>query len=203
MDTALAEQSKTQKRRAKLRETLIDVAEARIAQDGAHALKARDVAREAGCALGAIYTHFNDMQALVMAVNGRTFQRLGAEVTQAVAHENPPEPRAHMIVMSNAYLQFAAQNTHLWRALFDLEMSTDGPVPAWYLQELGQLFALIAAPLSQIYPNKTPEELDLTVRALFSAVHGIVLLGLEKRISAVPMARIEAMISELLREFGG
>lgn len=194
--------SKTEARRAKLRETLIDVAERKIAEGGLHNLKAREVAKEAGCALGAIYTHFNDLQALMMAVNGRTFQRLGAFVTHAVQEANPDNPNVQLVVMSHAYLGFAAENTALWRALFDLEMSTDGRVPDWYLQELAALFALIAAPLAQIYPDRDREALDLTVRALFSAVHGIVLLGLEKRISAVPLPKIEAMISQFLTEVG-
>ncbi len=193
---------KVEARRAQLRITLIDVAEKRIASDGLHALKARDVAKEAGCALGAIYTHFEDMQALTMAVNGRTFRRLGAEVTNAVKDKSPEDPHSSLIIMSHAYLRFAADNTALWRALFDLEMSTDGPVPDWYLQELSAVFSLIATPLSEIYPDKTRPALDLSVRTLFSAVHGIVLLGLEKRISAVPLAEIETMISELLADIG-
>lgn len=194
--------SKTETRRARLRETLIDVAERKIAEHGLHSLKAREVAKEAGIALGAIYTHFDDMQALIMAVNGRTFKRLGAHVTEAVRNANPESPNTQLIVMSHAYLGFAAENTALWRALFDLEMSTDGPVPDWYLEELAAVFALIAAPLAQIYPDRDRAELDLTVRALFSAVHGIVLLGLEKRISAVPLPKIEAMLTQLLSEVG-
>jgi AcrR family transcriptional regulator len=194
--------SKTETRRAKLREKLIDVAEARISSGGLHALKARDIAKEAGCALGAIYTHFDDMQALIMAVNGRTFRRLGAAVTDAVETQKPEDPHKRLIVMGCAYLHFAGDNTPLWRALFDLEMSTDGPVPDWYMAELASLFTIIAHPLARIYPDKGREDLDISVRALFSAVHGIVLLGLEKRISAVPMAQIEAMISELLSDIG-
>lgn len=194
--------SKTEIRRAALREKLIDVAEHSIAEHGLHSLKAREVAKEAGIALGAIYTHFSDMQALIMAVNGRTFHRLGEQVTQAVQAANTDSPNRQMVVMAHAYLAFAAENTALWRALFDLEMSTDGTVPDWYLRELAALFALIAAPLSRIYPERDKEALDLTVRAMFSAVHGIVLLGLEKRISAVPLPKIEEMITQFLLEVG-
>ncbi|THH37087.1 TetR/AcrR family transcriptional regulator [Aliishimia ponticola] len=194
--------SKTEMRRAKLREKLIDVAEQRIAEGGLHALKARDVAREAGCAVGAIYTHFEDLQALVMAVNGRTFQRIGAAIRGALDTQDAEDPHAQLIVMSHAYLAFAAENTALWRAVFDLDMSSDGPVPEWYMIELAKLFELIALPMNRIFPSKSADALDMTVRGLFSAVHGIVLLGLEKRISAVPMDRIEAMISELLNDVG-
>lgn len=49
---------RNEERRERLRMALIDAAEATIAADGLAALKARDLAREVGCALGAIYTAF-------------------------------------------------------------------------------------------------------------------------------------------------
>ena len=177
---------KVEIRKAKLRETLIDVAEAQIVAGGIGALKARPIAQAAGCSVGAIYNIFEDLEALSMAVNGRTFRRLGSFVSERVEAAAQDTPNAQMIVMSHAYLHFASHHTHLWRALFDLEMSVDGHVPAWYLKELGDVFALIDAPL----------------RRLFSAVHGIVLLGLERRISAVPQDQIEMMLAQVLGEIG-
>ena len=60
------------------------------------------------------------------------------------------------------------------------------------------MFSIIAGPLSEMYPEKSAAEIDLMTRALFSSVHGIVLLGLEKRISGVPVERIEDQIEFLL-----
>jgi hypothetical protein len=104
--------------------------------------------------------------------------------------------------MSHGYLAFAVDHTNLWRALFDLEMSVDGPVPVWYFEELRAVFALIAAPLARLYPDMEADQRNLMVRALFSSVHGIVLLGLERRISAVPQDKIEIMLSQLLSQIG-
>tara|TARA_R110002096_G_scaffold22830_15_gene73182 strand:+ start:1173 stop:1802 length:630 start_codon:yes stop_codon:yes gene_type:complete len=191
--------SKTGQRREDLRNRLTDIAETRIAAEGLAAIKARDLAREAECAVGAIYNVFTDMNGLVMAVNGRTFRRLGKTVAAATAAAPTGDPQANLVTMSLAYLRFAAENTNLWRALFDLDMSTDMPVPHWYLAELAQLFTHIAAPLAQLFPDFSRQELDLMTRALFSSVHGIVLLGLQKRISGVPLSHLEQMIAILLR----
>jgi AcrR family transcriptional regulator len=192
-----ANPSKTEQRRDDLRTALIDSAERTIAARGLSALKARDLAAEVGCSVGAIYNVFADLNDLVMAVNGRTFQRLGAAVAASLDGRDL-SPREALVTMSHAYLHFATQNTPSWRALFDLEMSTDSSVPVWYLEELGKLFALIAAPLCRVFPNWDRDEIDLMTRALFSSVHGIVLLGLEKRISGVPQNQIERMIALLL-----
>lgn len=195
--TGAGTKATTEERREDLRRRLTDIAERRIAADGLAALKARDLARDAGCALGAIYNVVTDLNDLVMAVNGRTFRRLGAAVLAALDGPALP-PEQQLIAMSRAYLRFAAENTRSWRALFDLEMSVESPVPEWYLAELAGLFAIIAGPLRQIFPGWTPGQIDLMTRALFSSVHGMVLLGLEKRISGVPTERIEQMISVIL-----
>lgn len=184
--------------REELRDRLIEIAEARIAAEGISGLRARDLAREAGCALGAIYNVFADLNGLILAVNGRTFLRLGDEVRRAVAARPDTDPVAQLIAMAEGYRTFATQNRNAWLALFDLRMSTDADVPEWYWQEMGALFDIIAAPLRQLHPDRSPEELDLLVRTLFSAVHGIVLLGVEKRISGVPDARVAQMLALLI-----
>lgn len=193
---------KVEARKALLREALIDAADAQIKAGGLATLKARPLAQAAGCSLGAIYNIFDDLDALVMAVNARTFRHLGAFVSDRVTQAADQSPNMQLITMSHAYLHFASDHTFLWRALFDLEMSVDGTVPDWYLLELRAVFGLIAAPLARLFPDMQRDALDLMVRALFSAVHGIVLLGLEKRISAVPKDQIELMLSQVLQEIG-
>ena len=189
-------------RKAALREKLIDLAEARIAADGLAALRARDLAKEAGCAVGAIYTHFDDLHALTLEVNGRTFVRLGEVVGTAVDAAQGEAPNERLIAMSHAYLGFAADHPRLWRALFDVEMRSDGPVPDWYAAAMGRLFRFISEPLAEIFPNYEARELDLMTRTLFSSVHGIVLLGLENRISGVPGEQLRTMIRLLLAQVG-
>lgn len=190
---------KVERRREELRSRLIDIAERRIAAEGMGAIKARDLAREAECAVGAIYNVFDELEDIVIAVNGRTFQRLGLVVASSIADGQGATPTDQLIAMSQAYLKFASDHPNLWRSLFDLKMSADAPVPEWYLKELGRLFGFILAPLQELFPKADDAEIDLLTRTLFSSVHGIVLLGLETRISGVPRERLDDMIALLLR----
>ena len=188
---------KVELRRAALRDTLIANAERRIEQDGLGKLRARDLAKDANCALGAIYNVFGDLNDLVLAVNARTFKRLGAAVAESLA-EAPQDATQQLIVMSKAYHHFAAANFNTWRALFDIERAPDEAAPDWYLQEMGQLFAYIDAPLSVIFPQHNTENRALLTKALFSSVHGIVLLGLDRASAGVPAAQLDEMISLIL-----
>ena len=191
---------KVQARREALRIKLIEIAEARIAEAGLDALRARDLAQEADCAVGAIYNVFADLRDLIMAVNGRTFQALGKHVAQALQGHEGDSPTDRLIVMSHAYLDFASTHPQRWRALFDVQMSTETQVPDWYLGELERLFSHIARPVSECFPDMSSDDVALMTRALFSSVHGIVLLGLERRISGVPQDQLRRMIALVLTQ---
>lgn len=190
---------KVAERRAALRENLIEIAERTISQNGLTALRARDLASEAGCAVGAIYNVFGDLTDLVLAVNARTFHRLGADVAAALA-DAPQDPVEQLVVMAQAYHGFAAQNHLSWRALFDVERAPGEAAPDWYLAEMGQLFTYISDPLAVIFPARDSKDLALLTRALFSSVHGIVLLGLDEASAGVPSDDIDRMIALVLRQ---
>ncbi len=188
----------TQAKHDALRSTLVEIAERRMAQGGLEVLKARDLAQEAGCSVGAIYNVFGDLKSVAVAVNGRTFHRIGETVGARVTEAQLP-PRDTLVALSLAYLDFATDNPRLWRALFEIEFTADDDVPAWYRHELGKLFGFIAAPLGRLYPDYSSEDITLLTRALFSSVHGIVWLGLERRISGVPRAQLARMIELTMR----
>ena len=190
---------KVAERRAALRDNLVQIAERTIAEKGLGALRARDLASEAGCAVGAIYNVFGDLTDLVLTVNARTFHRLGADVAEALAAA-PQDPVEQLIVMAQAYHHFAAANRFSWRALFDVERAPGEAAPDWYLHEMGQLFTYISDPLAVIFPNRDAQDLALLTRALFSSVHGIVLLGLDQASAGVPSDDIDRMIALVLRQ---
>jgi len=54
-------------RRDQMRERVLEAAEAVISTKGLAGLKARDISARAGCALGAIYTVFEDLDELILA----------------------------------------------------------------------------------------------------------------------------------------
>ena len=195
--------TKADQRREKLRLRLIDIAEATIAADGLSAIKARGLAKKAECSVGAIYNVFDDLQDIIIAVNGRTFHKLGQTVAQSLTGLETAPPTERLIAMSYAYMGYAAENPLSWRALFNLRMSIDMDVPEWYMKEMERLFGFIAGPVQECFPDLNPTDVALMTRALFSSVHGIVLLGLEHRISAVPGPHLKRMIALLLQEATG
>jgi len=192
---------KVQQKREALRAKLIEIARERIADQGADAIKARDLAASAGCSVGAIYTLFSDLNDLVMVVNLQTFQELGGFVVNAVAKSDAGEPLEQLIVMGHAYLDFASNNIGIWRTLFDVQETGASAIPDWYWDEIAKVLALIEYPLRQAVTDKSDEEIKVMTRILFSSVHGIVLLGVKGSIFETPREALELMIEVAVRRF--
>src|SRR5215467_3860058 len=93
MNQSVAE-SATDQRRARLRDALVAAAEQAIARQGLGSLRARALAEEVGCAVGAIYNVVEDLDDLVLLVNARTLAALERELVDAdrAPHHPPPPP---------------------------------------------------------------------------------------------------------------
>ncbi|WP_420968864.1 TetR/AcrR family transcriptional regulator [Bradyrhizobium sp. B120] len=190
--------SKALERRAKLREALIEAAERAIAAKGLGGLKTRELAQEIGVANGGVYNLVEDVDELILRVGSRTLARLDASLSLAEIR-GAAAPREMLVRIAVAYCDFAADNLELWRALFEHRMQPGKPVPEWAITEQMELFRHIYKPLAALFPQRSPAQLGVTARSLFSAVHGMVALGLEHKLIAVPIGALRSEISTLTR----
>src|SRR5262249_5060093 len=81
----------TEQRRARLRDALVAAAERAIARQGLGTLRARALAQEVGCAVGAIYNAVEDLDDLVLLVNARTLAALERDLIAPDRTDDPPE----------------------------------------------------------------------------------------------------------------
>lgn len=189
------EKTPAKDRKADLRTRLIEAAEAEIAEKGLLGLKARDVTQRAGCALGAIYNAVADLDELVMRVNSRTLERLGAALAPA---SSAGSPEAVTLALADAYAVFALENRRLWSALFEHRLPEGVEMPDWHRQEHEVLIARIVDPLRQLRPDLPEDEVRLRVRTLFGAVHGVVHLALQGRLVGVPEPQLRQEVAALV-----
>ena len=190
--------SKALERRAKLREALIEAAERAIAAKGLGGLKTRELAQEIGIANGGVYNLVEDVDELILRVGSRTLARLDGSLSLAESG-GTSTPREMLVRIAVAYCDFAAENLETWRALFEHRMQTGKPVPDWAVSEQMDLFRHIYKPLAALFPERPPVQLGVTARSLFSAVHGMVALGLEQKLIAVPIKALRSEIARLVQ----
>ena len=181
---------------------LIDAAERRIAEGGMASLKARDLAADIGIALGGLYNIVADLDELSLRVSSRTLARLGEALTatsEALPLQTKADAVTRLVAIAHAYLHFARDNLRLWRTLFEVRLAAGTALPAWAADDQLRLFRHVADPLALLVPDMDEAQQTLAARTLFAAVHGIVTLGLEERLVAVPLTALEAQIEWLVR----
>jgi len=173
-------------------------AESVIATNGLAGLKSRELAAKIGVANGAVFNLVADMDELILRVGSRTLARLDSALSAAES-EGVPSPAEALVRISVAYCDFAADNLELWRALFEHRMAPEKPIPEWAIEEQMNLFRHIYHPLAKLFPKWSADDLGITARSLFASVHGMVSLGLEQKLIAVPVAALRDEIASIVK----
>lgn len=195
---------KTLQRREEQRDALIDAAERMIAAGGTRALKARDLAKEIGVALGAVYNLVADLDELVMHVTSRTLARMERYVidaAQTMTATDLASPKRQLIVFALAYRRFASENINLWHALFEIRDVERASLPEWFVADQMRLFEHVSRPLRVLKPDMSGDDIFLLTRTLFGAVNGVVTLGLDEKLIAVSPKSLDNQLSWLVGAF--
>jgi AcrR family transcriptional regulator len=194
---------KTEERRQHLKEALINAAQRRIEIHGLAGLKARDLAAEVGCAVGAIYNVVSDLDDLVLAVNERTLIALEAKLEATMqGSDNVAAAIKQMVWQAHVYLDFAAAHTKSWRAVFDHNLPQKKVLPDGYSNLQQRLFSFIEQPLRTLQPGLSNKQFALLARSLFSAVHGIVELGLKEKLVVLSLREMKKQLTKVLTALG-
>jgi len=188
------EESLRERKKSKRRLLMLATARAIIAAKGLRSLKVRDVAEAADCSIGSVYNEFGDFDGLILTVNRETVQALTARLSAVPAED----PIRQLHGLAAAYLDFAVEHANLLRSLFEHRMEDDRPFPEDILMMVMQAFALMHPPLARLLPNSDDQAIALLARILFSAVHGIISLGLEERMVAVPPQNLRQQVAQFV-----
>ena len=188
------DESRREQKKSRRRVLMIEIARDLIAANGLRSLKVRDVAEAADCSIGSVYNEFGDFDGLILTVNRETVEALSARL-RAVPADNPLR---QLHGLAATYLEFATQHSHLLRSLFEHRMENDRPFPEDILHMVMQAFALMHQPMARLLPDRDPAQVALLARLMFSAVHGIISLGLEERMIAVPPENLRQQLAQFI-----
>jgi len=191
----LAEVSGTRRRSADVKSAMIDVAERIVSEEGVAAVTARRVASEVGVAVGTTYNLFDNLGALVAAVNARTFAAL-AEALSEVGIEGR-SAREVLLDFADRYTAFVHENERRWLAVFETEMPADGAeTPNQPTVDL--LFATLEKAI-RAHDRRIDERLARqSARGLWAAVHGLLILSAAGRLGAIRLDSVRPTIEHLV-----
>lgn len=176
-------------RAAELREALLAAGMDCLTTQGLAGISARGLAAQVGCSIGQIYKVYGDLDQLILGLNARTLE----EIDAAMAAVTETGPRARLLALGNAYLDYAVANPLRWDALFAFRMPPGTPLPDWFLSLRERAFSRLVAPLTEMLPYPA-DGFTALGRSLFAAVHGMVALGLGQKLGPVEKTALRCEI---------
>jgi len=183
--------------REEIRELALTAAEALVAEGGHKALSARKVAAEIGYTVGTLYLVFENLDDLLLQVNGRTVDALYDWLSARKGGERADGQA--LCVLAEAYIDFAEQQASRWNMMFDYVAENDQTLPDWYAQKLSRLFSLI----EEAFPDKNvdPDMVVKAARVLWASVHGICLLKIRQQMDLAGGQSTREMTRMLIDNF--
>ncbi|HSR55496.1 MAG TPA: TetR/AcrR family transcriptional regulator [Alphaproteobacteria bacterium] len=140
-----------------------------VAEQGLRGLTARGVAREIGYTIGTIYNCFENLDDLILQMNGETLDLLYAAMTENALPEGPENALKALIARQ---LHFAARNPGLWAAVFAHEPPPEVEVPATYRQKIRRLLGLFELALVPLLPSGAEHRAGHMARTVWVALQG-------------------------------
>ncbi|WP_291842603.1 TetR/AcrR family transcriptional regulator [Maricaulis sp.] len=177
-----------------------------LAEQGLKGMKARTIAARAGLSVGSIYKLFGDIDDLIRELNVLTYRDVALHHHDALAAAGLDAADVHgrLMVLARAYIDFIINNDARWRALLTFNRRNTGEAPRYYTQHEDQLFHIITDVLEPAPGFAEPAARETAARAIWAAVHGIVLIVLPNARYddpvATAMTQIEMIVGAFIRD---
>jgi AcrR family transcriptional regulator len=179
-----------------LRTALLEQAERTVRERGVQELSLRELAREVGVSHGAPRRHFPDRQALLDALAIAGFERLGAELREAMDGAGE-DFRARVQATATAYVRFATCDA----ALLELMFAGKHQQPSGELQMAAE--SAFAVMLELIEQGQREGALDSGERervglVLFATIQGIAALVTGGMVAA---EQVDELVADAIAHF--
>ncbi len=175
--------------RDELYDLALEAAREIAGEEGLRGLTARRVGRLIGYSAGTLYNLFENLDDLIVHLNGRTLDAL----YEACAAARPnDDPEAALGALALAYIGFTGDHPKLWNTLFEHHLPEGRELPDWHFEKVQRLFGLVERAIAPLFPPGREDERLHTARVLWASLHGICSLAgadkLAKTETAVAMA---------------
>ena len=192
-----------------VRKTLIKTTLKLMEKGGLETVKARKVAELSGVSVGTIYNLFGNFDGLILAASVEVYEQLqevgliaAERIELSLAERRLPTARDRVLyrlsALADAYVSFVDANANRWNALLAFNRSRGLSGTEDTLKHLADLMDIIGRMLDEAPLWKAQNERRIAARALWSAVHGVVITNFSAGEQKAARARTSQLLNLLL-----
>lgn len=154
--------------REELQELILVEGQRLLAEAGYSGFSAREVAKRIGYSVGTIHNVFGSHDALLTALNSRTFVLWAQALHDKLAVAGPDRIAA----LVEGYFDFAENNPNLWMAIYDHRLPPGAEIPEQYRTLRSGLTCIVEREVAAALPETPLPEIAALTRSLVATVHG-------------------------------
>ncbi|MEX2165927.1 MAG: TetR/AcrR family transcriptional regulator [Methyloceanibacter sp.] len=184
-----------------LRQKVLKASLAVIEEAGLDRLSMREVARKAGVSHQAPYHYFPDREAILAAIAGEGFAKLGQSLTRAAGSGSDPSKAVE--AMGRAYVEFALRHPAYFQVMFRADAVPLESYPEARKQE-DEAFGRLVEGIDKALAGQPAETRRKLAVASWALVHGLATLILEGSLArkvGVPKTRQKQLADEVIGTF--
>lgn len=184
--------------RAELYDLAMQAARGIVEKDGFRGLTARNVADAIGYSPGTLYNLFENLDEMIVHLNGQTLDDLYDHLTSGPI---TGDPRADLGRLLDGYLGYLETHPNLWTMLFEYTLRDGQTLPDWYTLKVSKVLGLLEAALSPLFgPGEENDKRD-AARILWASLHGICSLSDAGKLRVVTTQTVREMAEGLVTLF--
>src|SRR5262245_49294454 len=184
-----------------LRQRVLNASLALIDDGGLDRLSMREVARKAGVSHQAPYHYFEDREAILAALAGEGFSKLGQLLARAAAQSDAPAKAVE--AMGHAYVDFALRNPAYFQAMFRADAVPLDRYPEARKRE-DEAFGKLVEGIGHAFADDSTKVRQAIAVACWAMVHGLATLVLEGSLARklkIPKARQKQVAEDVIGTF--
>jgi AcrR family transcriptional regulator len=181
-----------------LRELILDASTALISEGGLCSLSAREVARRIGYSPGTLYNVFENLDDLILTIEGRLIDGLAVELDKVLTIGSPKEKA---LALGRVYIKYTSENPKLWNLLFEHHLPAGRELPAWYQQKIDGIMERVEATIEPLMPDCKPEVVKRTAQVLWAGVHGITSLATADKLTLAESQDAGPLVDNLITTY--
>ncbi len=164
--------------------------------EGLRGLTVRRIAGKMGYAPGTLYNLFENLDDLILRLNGETLDTLYENLAK-IPLDGDPEAAAR--ALAEGYIAFTRVHPKLWNLLFEHYLPEGKVLPEWHHEKIMRLLGLVEKTLGPLFPPGQEAERHHSARVLWSSLHGI--CSLESSDKLVETESVESLTESLISNY--
>jgi AcrR family transcriptional regulator len=181
-----------------LQSSILQIATAAVAANGTSALSTRKIAKEIGCAHGTIYNIFDNLDAIILSINGTSLDRLQEQLRSDV--QNVEDPFQAVMQLARTYTTFCNGNYHLWSMLVNHKLAPGNTIPPGFQEKIDGLFCMVSDMVIPLVAGDK-KKADRAARVLWAGLHGVCSLAMDGKLDATKSETADILADSLVRNY--